>query len=334
MKTKAVLISDVHYNPVTLPLADAAMRQALKRAEDENVPLIVAGDLLDTKSIIRGEVANSLISLFSETEAQVIILVGNHSLLNEKGKEHALNFLMPWAMIVDKPVESKGLGLWFIPYYSNSAELQTVLDTIPKGSTIIAHQGVQTAYLGHYTQDKSSLPKEAFADFRVISGHYHRAQDIKCGRPRKGSVGLFSYVGNPYSLNFGEASDGPKGFQILNDDGTLTFVPTNLRKHVVAERTVGAVFDLIPGLDPDDLLWLKVSGPFLDLEKLDKKAIGDDLLGHSNFKFDKIATDVRPQVVNVEKSTNEELMDVMIDDSGETLQTAKELKKLWRSVMS
>ncbi len=337
-KPVCVLIGDIHFTPTTLELASSALYKALNKAAELNVPLVINGDTLDSKSVIRAECANRLIDLLSNNlNVTVYINTGNHDLLNEKGRASALQFLSPYCSLISHSVYIDELRSWIIPYHNNAEELQDTLNDIEKGARLIIHQGVQTAYLGHYVQDKTSLPKEAFADFRVIASHYHRFQDIKCGRPRKGAIGLFSYVGSPYSISFSEASDGPKGFVVLNDDGLLTQVPTNLRKHVVVEvdiENLDTYINIFSHPNPDDLLWLKVSGPFLELEKLDKKAIGNKILGHSNFKFDKIATDARPQAVDVEKTTNEELMDSLIDSVQEPQANKALLKALWRTVMS
>ena len=63
-KPIAVLISDVHYTPSSLPIAHTAMKMALSKAEALKVPLIDCGDILDSKAIIRAECANALIELF------------------------------------------------------------------------------------------------------------------------------------------------------------------------------------------------------------------------------------------------------------------------------
>ena len=77
-KPIAVLISDVHYNLTTLPLADAAMRQAIAEANSLGVPLIVAGDLHDTKANLRGECVNAMIEAFAMLDHGCYILRGNH----------------------------------------------------------------------------------------------------------------------------------------------------------------------------------------------------------------------------------------------------------------
>ncbi len=337
---KAVCISDIHFSVSTLDLASSALKQALEKSIELEVPLIIAGDLNDTKAMIRGEVANRLIEIlgYSDNPYNVKILIGNHDLLNEKGDAHSLNFLAPYVEIINRPTFNQDLGLWLIPYQNSQEKLKMALAGCAKGSTIIMHQGVMGADMGHYIKDSTSLPREAFADFRVISGHYHKAQDIKCGRPRKGAVGLFSYIGSPYTISFSEANDGPKGFRILMSDGLLESVPTNLRSHRIVETTT----ELFPQADwtdfldssDKDLIWLKISGPKSELDKLDKKAIGAALFGHSNFKLDKIVTasEEAPAIQKEQKDT--EMLDDVIDRTSEKAEQKATLKKLWRDLLN
>lgn len=346
-----VLISDIHFATATLELASSSLSQAMREAQKLGVPLVIAGDTLDGKALIRGECANRLVELFEafleESFLYVYILVGNHDLLNEKGREHSLNFLNPYAQVVQSPVYVEKIKSWLIPYHHDTATLQEFLKhSVPAGSRIIMHQGVQTAFMGHYVQDKTSLPKEVFADYRVISGHYHRAQDIKCGRPRKGAVGLFTYIGSPYTTSFAEAEDGIKGFRVLYDDGSLTTINTRLRRHHVYERTFQEIQDMsarghkgplsafFDGVGAQDLVWLKVKGTYAELESLDKKELGLAILGHSNYKLDKIYTDAPKVEQKVENSTGEELLDALIDNTKEASEQKAYLKLLWREIIS
>ncbi len=332
----AVLISDTHYTVSSLPLARSSTEQALRKAEQLGVPLIDCGDILDSKAIIRAECANALIEIFSKAKVPVYLLVGNHTLLNEKSSEHSLHFLKPYCQVIQSYVNDMQLDLHFIPYQSDAQELIKILEGIPTGSTIIAHQGVQTAFMGHYIQDKSSLPPEAFKRFRTISGHYHRHQDIICSEYPLFSAlhaSKFTYIGTPYTTSFAEAQDGPKGFQILFDDGSLELVPTKLRRHVISECTWDELNQLNPDASKDDLLWLKVKGPYSELQKLKKKDIGLRLLGHSNFKLDLIYTDTPQLELKSEALTNEELFDSIIDNLGESYEQKNKLKNLWREIV-
>lgn len=335
-KPIAVITGDVHFTVGTLTLATEAIKACIREAKRLKVPLVLNGDILDGKAILRGECSNRLIELLNDEELQTYVNVGNHSLINEKSSEHVLNFIKPYCQVVQYPAYIDKLQSYVIPYQTSSEILQAILNDIPAGSRLIMHQGVQTAYLGHYTQDKTSLPKESFADFRVIASHYHRRQDIKCGRARGRSVGLFSYIGNPYSLSFGEASDGPKGFSVLYDDGSLGFVPLNLRKHVVMEADCTEM-GLIPRegtplITQEDLVWLKLHGFRSKLDSLDKKFIGEQLVGNTNYKLEKIYTDTAEIQQKTEKLSNTELFDSIIDNISEEHYYKSYLKALWKEL--
>lgn len=327
-KPVAVLISDIHFTVPTLHLASESLIAALELAKQLKIPLIICGDTLDGKAIMRGEVINELVAIFEEDRyGSVWVLVGNHDLINEKSKEHTLNFLPSAELTCVVGKKTIVNGMYLLPYYSDLEELKLELKTIPKGSTIICHQGVQTAYLGHYVQDKSSLSPETFDGYRVVSGHYHRKQDIKCGE-----TGLFSYIGNPYTLSFAEANDGPKGFSILKEDGSLELIPLNLRKHVIVERTWENIYKPEPILNKEDILWVKIHGPVSELNTIDKARLGDLLIGHSNFKLDKIATDDQKIDIKSDTMTDANILDSLIDGMSEKDEYKLNLKTLWREL--
>lgn len=332
IKPTAVIISDVHYNIHNIELCNNAMSQAIKKANELKVPFIVAGDLHDTKAHLRGECVTAIQEEYDTLEVPNFTITGNHDKLNEKATAHSLDFLRYSTTIITASALIDS-NLYLLPYYHDSNELKEALKQIPEGSTIIMHQGVLGAFMGEYVIDKSSLPKETFANYRVISGHYHRAQDIKCGRPRKGMVGMFSYVGSPFTHSFAEANDGPKGFRILHSDGSLELVPTNLRKHVILERTIDDVLDPDFDVKPNDLLWLKVRGTTSELAKFNKEEIGKAHIGHNNFKLDLIPTDsVKTELIQKDKLTEGEILDSLINRLGETPEQKETLKHLWREI--
>jgi hypothetical protein len=229
-----------------------------------------------------------------------------------------------------------------LPYYSDSEALRRDLAEIPKGSTVIMHQGLQTAYMGTYVQDKTSLPPSAFADYRVISGHYHAAQDIECGPLGSNHVGLFSYVGNPYTLNYGEAQDPPKGYAILYSDGYLERIALNLPRHrVYSFYSVAELYARINqgtplAVNSEDKIWIKVEDYKTTLAKLDKKTIGEVTGLGLNFKFDAISLDLDPtdatkQNNELSKLTDERLLDSIIESTNLPNEDKVDLKALWRT---
>ena len=330
---RAVLISDLHYNIKNLDVADKALRLAIDKAAELNVELVIAGDLNDTKAMMRAEVVNQLLDTQKYADAvmtgRVRLLVGNHDLINERGSAHSLNFLDAW-WIHDEPHYSAFHDVTFLPYtHDFSTHLKYLKESSPERSLVIMHQGVKGAYMGEYIIDKSSVDPKLLEPWRCISGHYHRAQ----------TIGNFSYIGSPYTTSFAEANDGPKGFHILYSDGSMEQVPTNLRKHLKLSFNVRDTNWTADDYKPGDLVWVKIAGPQLELDKLDKKTISETLFNGADFKLELVPDElfiedsVRQvsQVFTPESSSD--LLDSLISDSAENEQDKVQLKSLFREIM-
>lgn len=335
IKPVAVLISDVHYNIFTLPLADASMRMAIDEANKLYVPLVVAGDLHDTKANLRGECVNAMIKTFKLAKYPIIVLRGNHDQINEKSSEHSLNFLSGLAHIVDSWTYDNQIESVLIPYQHNPQALEDILKKLPKEARIIMHQGITGSNMGDYVRDHSAIDKSLLADFRTISGHYHSRQTIKCGRPRKDAVGLFDYIGNPYTLTFGEANDPEKGFQVLMNDGSLEFVPTNLRKHIKFDILIGSPYDR-PKINPGDIVWIRVTGTKEQLSKINRNSLCEQLALTGNVRMELIPLDTKNVLqssTNILQNSTKESLDIIIDNLLNTSKEQKErLKALWREI--
>lgn len=327
-KAIAVLISDLHFSINTLPLASTALKAALENAKDRKVPLIIAGDLHDTKANIRGECIKAMLDIFETAEQRIYVTIGNHDRINEKSEPHSLEFLRQQVHIIDRPYYAKSLNCHLVPYQHDIEKMKDTLDLIRRGypaqRRLIMHQGVQGASMGDYVIDKSSLPAEAFQDLKVISGHYHRHQ----------TVGSVTYIGTPYTITFAEANDGPKGYQILYDDFTMNQVPLDLRRHVIIERTVETLYNKVfESTNKFDIVWLKVTGAQSELAKIKKTELGAKLFGHSNFKLDLIPTPSAKTDSPLIKSTEPEILDELINQMIEIPAQKEYLKTLWRKLL-
>ena len=321
-KPVAVLISDVHYSLSTLQLADTAFRMAIDHAAMLGVTLVDCGDLTNDKAVLRGEVVNALIDTMkyaTDKGVKVICLVGNHSLLNEKHPDHALNFLSPYCTVVSHTCSVEGFN--FIPYMSDPAEFTKALAR--HSSPVIIHQGVKGGSAGHYIQDHSAVDLTALEGYRSIGGHYHNHH----------TIGNHTFVGNPYTLTFGEHADGPKGFCALYDDGSLEQVPTNLRKHIKVERNWD---DLIPVLNykARDLVWVKVTGPAMELDKLDKATLCKKLCIDASFKLDLVPVDAPKLQSDISDYKNHaEILDQLIATSAESAENKAAIVRTYKELM-
>lgn len=331
MKNKplCVLISDVHFSLKTLDLASIAFKNAILEAARLGTPLIDCGDITNDKAMLRAEVMNEMIELFEYAAfkgVEVYCLVGNHSLINEKGKDHALKFLSPYATIVDKPCTIRGFN--FIPYQVNSQDFYDNLNEFDKGSIVFAHQGTLGGWLGDYVKDSSAFDPKLTTAYRLYLGHYHRHYILE------NTVS----IGNPYTYSWGEASDGPKGYLIVNEDGTYERKILNLRKHIIYNveiRSEGVVVKACKSIEDGDLIWVKIKGPKADLDKITKKGVAQFYLGdpdNMNFKLDKIPTDEAILVPPTKNLSSIEILDKIID-SMPGVDTAY-LKSIYKELLS
>lgn len=341
-KPIAVIISDVHYSLPTLEVADAAMRQAIAKANELKVHLIVAGDLHDTKANLRAECITAMRNTFEKAPKETYVMVGNHDKINEKSEANALSFLEDLVNIVVEPLYLRlnefNKVIYLIPYYSNTENLKILLKRFSANSTLIMHQGIHGSNSGEYLQDKTAITKEDVAGFRVISGHYHQRQTIKLPQG-----GKWDYIGNPYTLNFGEANDLEKGFQILMDDGSLEFIPTNLRQYIVVNIDVktlkydGKTLKYMNGVTKsiEDLAWVKLSGSKEELSTITKAYVKQVLFLKQDFRLELIPTDESSTAVKDLGLSNETLLDSIIDNSANYTAECKErLKATWKTLIS
>jgi DNA repair exonuclease SbcCD nuclease subunit len=207
------------------------------------------------------------------------------------------------------------------------SKLRQKLSQLDKDKILIMHQGLQSSNSGEYYQDHSALSLEDIKDFRVISGHYHTRQ----------TIGNFDYIGNPYTLNFGEANDPEKGFQVLHSNGHLEFIPTNLRKHVIITHNIvnndtewssGPAY---AGGGRNDLIWVKVLGTKQQLSKFNKDAWLKDSGIPNNVKLSLLPTDEESRYSQkAQNLSQKELFDDIISSKNIDKLTQKRLKTLWR----
>ena len=342
MKTQktpiSVITSDVHYNLNNLKIADAAMRLAITKANELDVRLIVAGDLTDNKANMRAEVVNAMLETFALARHYPVIIPGNHDRINEKGRAHALNFLASAGLFVIDGVDIKD-NIVFIPYQHDLTYLRSILSSdelsLNPHSIVIMHQGLSGSNSGEYIQDHTAITPRDVSGLRIISGHYHTRQDIDLP-----NGGKWSYIGNPYTQNFGEANDPEKGFQILYDDGSLEFVPTKLRCHTVLklEKALNSYWQItgskaVEDVRKDDIIWVKAEGTREELTLVTKEFVKKIWPELYDFKLTLHPFPASPSTIPNNNSPQTPQLDILIDNLQNVSDTQKDrLKLLWKNL--
>ncbi len=339
-KPLLVITGDCHFTLHSLEIASKVLIQAFELAKGNQIPLLINGDLVDGKSILRGEVVNRLIQIFKTYQGEVLTYVstGNHDLLSEKDDTcSALEFLSYYcSMLIRWPVKIPYTNIGVIPYRNTNERFLESVSEFSKDTLLCVHQGLQGANMSHYVKDDSSAPKDLLDGRRIIASHYHMYQDIPLP-----NGGLWTYVGSPYSTSFSEAFDPPKCIGLLFDDGTLKSIPTNLRKHVIIETNTDDIDFMIQESyqagflpNPEDLVWVKLSGKPSELAEVSKKDIGEKLLGHSNYRLELLPTEQEARVQEHFKNlSGMDILDRVIEDLNETIEQKMKLKQLWREVI-
>lgn len=204
--------------------------------EEISNPVIILGDLLDTKSVVRSECLNLYYRRLKSSILNYIILVGNHDFHNLQCEDHSLQVLkeLPNVTIVDKPTLC--YDMLFLPYNHDPKTIKKWLkDTEAK--TVFGHFDICGFDYGNGFMCEEGLSVKDFKKFDlVVSGHFHKFQQQD----------NLVYLGTPFSHSFGESNQDKyiaifdKDKKIDNDNephlcNGLKLIRTPFPSHVTIE---------------------------------------------------------------------------------------------------
>lgn len=228
------VISDVHVSLKNLDVSINVLRQVLELSRQLKIPSFWAGDINDTKAILRSECVKSLLDLCLEfNDVQIYILIGNHDLNNKHADDHSLEFLksLPNIKLINT-AQSLDLIPTFkaIPYQTTKENFLKEIDVARSEGykRLLCHQGFLGAFLGDYLVDDSSVDPMLLKDFEFIgSGHYHKTQRV---------LDNILYWGSPYTTNVSEADQEKFIWVVEEINGILVQKPyqTSVRRHYKA----------------------------------------------------------------------------------------------------
>ena len=295
MENIFIAISDIHFALKTKDVALSVLRQALRKASELNVPLVIAGDLNDNKAILRSEWVNEVIKLFEEfSDVQINILIGNHDLHNKNGTSHSLEFLSLMKNVIiydnDNVKFFKEHKFGMIPYKnSNSSFIESINKMRETGvKYLICHQGFLGSFLGDYREDESSVDPKEVEDFEnIISGHYHRTQIV--GKNIR-------YLGSPYTISFGEADESKFIWQFYVIDNKIEATPiqTEARKHYQFDYQQDSALPDSSKITKDDFVKVNLIGTKEFCNSITREKIKNHFNGASIF----LTTDIERQSQN------------------------------------
>lgn len=258
---KYTVIGDPHTMPKNVHLS----KQVTERAESLGNPCIWLGDMLDTKEVIRGKCLNFWFDYFRGSNLNHTVLVGNHDWFNLECQEHSLQTLkgLPNVNVVDSLQETHGdtFSVAYIPYMHDQKELKKVLKAVPDGATLFGHLELKGFDFGNGYMCEEGLTQRTFSRFKnVITGHFHKYQ----------KTGNITYLGTPYSLNFGETNQTKYIGIYDSDTQEMELLKTNLSQHYTLDvDAIGA----IPEMDPKHNYRINLIGTQSEIELFDRSPL-------------------------------------------------------------
>jgi len=260
-----IIFSDLHLNERTSEIVFNEVFPGLKNAvlNESDKLLVCLGDFYHLRYKVDVAIQNKAFDYFHDLNrngVEVILLVGNHDQINEKGD----NALTPFSelsnvSVIDMPCIYRKF-IW-LPYRKDKQILLDYLSTISSG-TIFMHHGIQGFEISNSILDINGIDnKQLDKYFMVISGHYHKRQNIR---------NIF-YVGSPYQIDASEANQ-EKGYMIFTQKHQENFVPIyktmtwGIKHHVFGVVPQGSC---INGVEKGDVVKLKAPKG-VDLEKFRK----------------------------------------------------------------
>jgi len=282
---KYTIIGDPHCKPNNLLYINAIF----KMAERAKYPVIVLGDTLDTKEVIRGKCLNFIYKKLKESSLQWYFLIGNHCWFNLDCEDHSLKVLneLPNVTIIDKPFRLDRMLM--MPFYSNIDSFKKdLIRNIGKTDVLFMHQGVVGFDYGNgYIADGSGSGELEDVIVHkiplVISGHFHKYAQKK----------NITFLGAPFSHNFGE-SNQEKYLGIYDSEtNSLELRESLLPRHLTMEYNCSnkneGLDSLIKSLDETDSIRIILTGTELEVKSIDKNK-------YPNIKFiEKISDDLQAE---------------------------------------
>jgi DNA repair exonuclease SbcCD nuclease subunit len=243
-----IIVGDPHVKNKNLEQSKKLFEFVEKTAKEHNIKnVILTGDVLDTKEVIRGKSLNLVHDWLAESLLNFIVLVGNHDYFNLECQDHALQVLKELhnVSVVDYPsylhINEEGeasaylydyyvqkddkSSIALLPYFHDMDKLKGHLDKINK-DVLIGHLDVVSFDYGNGYISEGGLQLSDLSKFKkVISGHYHKFQEKE----------NLTYVGTPFSHSFGESNQNKYIALFDSEDYSMRFLSTPFPKHITEE---------------------------------------------------------------------------------------------------
>lgn len=214
MSNKMILCADLHiqdglYCQVGLDFLDYLQTYA---SDNDINKIVFLGDLLDKASRVHNEMFIPFFKKIDELKEngfEMWFILGNHDITSTLTNSSLLEVFEKYGHLVNS-IQTYEIGNYTInmcPYTKDENLVPTVnADYLFTHLNISGFIMTGTRVSG---EEQQAFPVSMFSNYRkVYTGHYHKRQEI----------GNIQYIGSPYQLNFGDAGDFNRGFDVFDAD--------------------------------------------------------------------------------------------------------------------
>ena len=244
-KAVAILVNDVHLNKENGDLIKSIFAQLIQLCRATKVSEIwCGGDVFTNRS---GQPLSCLtdwkeiLNDIQEARLQLYVTPGNHDKTDQDDERSYLDVYSEPCIHLYRSggvhIVNRGFVAAFVPYFSDEKWLQEyhkveddIIDLQREGDidddivkVLITHSGFEGVVNNDGSVVSSSIKPSMFHDWNnVLIGHYHNASQL---------ADNVIYTGSAYQNNYGE-NITDKGFTIVYDDGSISFVPSKFPKYI------------------------------------------------------------------------------------------------------
>lgn len=197
------------------------------------------GDLFDNRKAQKLSVLSSMKKILKN--CPMMIIPGNHDKYDQSDRSSYIDMYDNVANVIDDGhfVEVNGgkILLCFMPFFTNDVYIekleklkQNINDSYKK-VFLFTHIAINGVRNNDGSLVDNGIKLSMFTEFdHVFVGHYHN----------KSKVGKnITYIGSAFQSNYGE--DNNKGFTLLYEDGSTTFIKSKFPEYVVYKLDVDEI---------------------------------------------------------------------------------------------
>ncbi len=231
---KYVLIADLHCGlkdysmlvdgiPEHLYFPLLNLRNAAKLAKKEKAILIVAGDIMHSKTLLHQQVLTEVYETIKEVsnEVESYWLLGNHDfhIINSKVYSYLMGYNIELATPND-PIRKHDFAL--VSYSDKETLIETIKNLEFEGlKLIVSHFGIEEADLSsssnYKTGEFSVKDFSSMKDMWIMLGHYHKPQKL---------TDRMYYIGSPTITRLSEIGEEKRILLLDTDTNKLESIPT------------------------------------------------------------------------------------------------------------